>query len=104
MRKIREYAATPAQLLVGCSVHEPEEIASSLPGTAYSLRLAEMQALCGGNSAVHRAKQVNRSGAQLSSLGLASQQGCVYWIWFVKSSDAEAGLSNLRPPSCPCCK
>ena len=104
VEKLGSYTAAPAQLLVCGSVHEPAEVASSLPGTAYSLRLAEMQALCGGNSAVHRAKQVNRSGAQLSSLGLSSQQGCVYWIWFVKNSDAEAGLSNLRPPSCPCCK
>jgi len=104
VEKIRSYTSVPAQLLVCGSVHEPGEIASSLPGTAYSLRLAEMQALCGNNSAVHRAKQVNRSGAQLSSLGLSSQQGCIYWIWFLKNSEVDVGLDNLRPPSCPCCK
>lgn len=105
MLKLRSYTAAPAQLLVCCSVHEPGEVASSLPGTAYSLRLAEMQALCGGGSAVHRAKQVNRRGAHLSWLQLSSQQGCVYWIWLVKASDKGGdGLSKLRPPSCPCCK
>ena len=54
-RKMRGYARVPAQLLICGSVHEPGEVASSLPGTAYSLQLAEMQALCGSNSAVHRA-------------------------------------------------
>ena len=104
VEKIRSYTSATAQLLVCGSVHEPREIASSLPGTAYSLRLADTQALCGSNSAVHRAKQVNRTGAQLSSLGLLSQQACVYWVWFLKSSEARVGLDNLRPPSCPCCK
>ena len=103
LRKIRSYTAAPAQLLVCCSVHEPELIESSLPGTAYSLRLTEMQALCGSNSAVHRAKQVIRTEARLSWLRLSSQQACVYWIWLLKDSEAPEGFSWLRPPSCPCC-
>ena len=102
LRKIRGYARVPAQLLICGSVHEPGEVASSLPGTAYSLQLAEMQALCGSNSAVHRALQVNRSQAPL---GLTSQQAVVYWIWLADAdADGDAGLSKLRPPSCPCCK
>ena len=104
MRKIRSYTAPQAQLLVSCSVHEPGEVASSLPGTAYSLGLAEMRELCGSHSAVHRAKQVNRSGAPLSCLQLASQQGCVYWIWLLKNDPAVEGPKFLRLPSCPCCK
>ena len=102
LRKIRGYARVPAQLLICGSVHDPGEVASSLPGTAYSLQLAEMQALCGSNSAVHRALQVNRSQAPL---GLTSQQAVVYWIWLADAdADGDAGLSKLRPPSCPCCK
>ena len=103
MRTIRSYAAAPAQLLVSCSVHEPGEVESTLPGTAYSIRFAEMRELCGSNSTVHLAKQVKRSGAPLSWLGLSLQQGCVYWIWLVEHSEAE-GSSYMRPPSCPCCK
>ena len=102
MRKIRSYTAAPAQLLVSCSIHEPGEVETALPGTAYSIRLGEMRDVCGSNSAVHRAKQINRSGAPLSWLRLSLQQGCVYWIWFLKN--AAEGSSYMRPPSCPCCK
>ena len=104
MRKIREYIAAPAQLLIGCSVHEPAEIASSLPGTAYSLRLAEMQALCGSSSSVHRARQVTRSEASLSWLGASAQQACVFWIWLMTDSRAATSQNKLRPPACPCCR
>ena len=104
MRKIRSYTAAPAQLLVSCSVNEPCEVASSLPGTVYSTQLAEMRELCGSNSAVHRAKQVNRIGAPSRWLQLLSLQGCVYWIWFLKNSEAAEGSSWWRPPSCMCCK
>ena len=104
MLKLRSYTADPAKVLVCCSVHTPVEVASSLPGIAYSLRSAEMQALCGSGSAVHRARQVNRRGAHLPWLQLSSQQGCVYWVWLLKASESGGGLGNLRPPSCPCCK
>jgi len=104
LKAIRSYTTAPAQLLVSCSVHVPGEVASSLPGIAYSLPLAEMRDLCGSSSAVHCAKQVKRNGAPLSWLGLASQQGCVYWIWLLKDSEAAEGSSFLRPPCCPCCK
>ena len=105
MRTIRGYAAAPAQLLVCCSVHEPGEVVSSLPGTVYSIQLAVMRDLCGSNSAVHRAKQVNRRGAPLSWLRLSSQQGCVYWIWLLENTDAaECPKPYIRLPSCPCCQ
>ena len=107
MRKIRSYTAAQAQLLVSCSTHEPGKVESSLPGTVYSIQLADMRGLCGSSSVVHRAHQVNRSGEPLSWLQLSSQQGCVYWIWFLRNSTAEAAEGSswyMRPPSCPCCK
>ena len=104
MQKILEYSAVPSQLLVCGSVHEPAEVVSSLPGTVYSLPLTAMRALAGSNSAVHRAKQVNRRGEPLSWMRVSAQQGCVYWIWLVTKSDTVAGQMMLRPPACPCCR
>ena len=50
VEKIRSYTTAPAQLLVCSSVHDPAEIESSLPGTAYSLALEEVRALYGSSS------------------------------------------------------
>ncbi len=106
VEKIRSYTTAPAQLLVCSSVHDPAEIESSLPGTAYSLALEEVRALYGSSSSAHRAMQVKRSGTRLAQLRLSSQQGCVYWIWCLSdnSEAAAGGQGKLRPPACPCCR